>query len=69
MEVPLEPELEKVVLRKVETGEYPSVSVLVEEALFLLVERDWARSQEELQEKVPTAFESEPRPSEEVDRP
>jgi Arc/MetJ-type ribon-helix-helix transcriptional regulator len=69
MDVPLDSELEKVVLRKVETGEYPSVSVLIEEALFLLVERDWARSQEELQEKVPSAFEFEPRPSEEVDRP
>jgi Arc/MetJ-type ribon-helix-helix transcriptional regulator len=69
MEVPLDSELEKIVLRKVETGEYPSISVLVEEALFLLMERDWARSQEELQEKVPGVFESGPRAAEEVDRP
>jgi Arc/MetJ-type ribon-helix-helix transcriptional regulator len=69
MNVPLEPELEKVVLRKVETGEYPSVAVLVEEALFLLVERDWARSQAELQEKVPSAFEFDARPSTEGDLP
>ncbi len=45
MDIPLAPEIEAVVLRKVALGEYRSVVELVEEALFLLVERDWAASQ------------------------
>jgi Arc/MetJ-type ribon-helix-helix transcriptional regulator len=69
MDVPLAPELEQVVLRKVETGEYPSVAVLIEEALFLLVERDWGRSQAELQEKVPSAFDFDPQPATEGEPP
>ena len=56
MDVPLHPEIERVVRQKVESGEYPSIAALVEEALFLLVERDWARCQAELLEKVPSAF-------------
>ncbi|WP_435007112.1 ribbon-helix-helix domain-containing protein [Tundrisphaera lichenicola] len=60
MEVPLDPEIEQVVRQKVESGEYPSVSALVEEALFLLVERDWSRSQAELREKLPSAFGLDP---------
>ena len=60
MDVPLDPEIERVVLAKVGRGEYPSVAVLVEEALYLLVERDWSLSQLELQERVPSAFESIP---------
>jgi Arc/MetJ-type ribon-helix-helix transcriptional regulator len=59
MEVPLDPEIEKVVLQKVASGEYPSVAFLVEEALYLLVERDWSNSQAELQERVPSVFEFE----------
>lgn len=39
--IPLDGEIEQVVLAKVAAGEYRSVSELVEEALFLLVERDW----------------------------
>ncbi len=57
MEIPLDPEIEKVVLQKVTSGEYPSVANLVEEALFLLVERDWSRSQTELQGRMPSLFE------------
>jgi Arc/MetJ-type ribon-helix-helix transcriptional regulator len=56
MEVPLDPEIEQIVLQKVASGAYPSVSVLVEEALFLLVERDWSQSQAELQERMPSVF-------------
>jgi Arc/MetJ-type ribon-helix-helix transcriptional regulator len=67
MDVPMDPEIERVVRRKVESGEYPSVGVLIEEALFLLVERDWARSQAELQEQVPSAFDFGPQPSKEGD--
>ena len=48
MEIPLAPEIEEVVRRKVEVGEYVSVAALIEEALFLLVERDFERSQREL---------------------
>ncbi len=50
MDVALDPEVERVLLAKVEAGEYPSVQVLFEEALFLLVERDFRRSQAELQD-------------------
>ena len=63
MDVPLDPEIERVMRQKVESGEYPSVAVLVEEALFLLVERDWARSQADLQERMPSAFDLGPQPS------
>lgn len=56
MEVPMDPEIERVVLQKVASGEYPSIEVIVEEALFLLVERDWARIQSQLQERVPSVF-------------
>jgi Arc/MetJ-type ribon-helix-helix transcriptional regulator len=58
MEVPMDPEIERVVLQKIERGDYPSIADLVEEALYLLVERDWARSQAELQERVPSAFDA-----------
>ena len=67
MDVPLHPEIERVVRQKVECGEYPSISILVEEALFLLVERDWARSQADLQERMPTAFDPGPQPPTESD--
>jgi Arc/MetJ-type ribon-helix-helix transcriptional regulator len=60
MDVPLHPEIERVVRQKVESGEYPSIAALVEEALFLLVERDWSRCQAELLEKVPSAFGPDP---------
>jgi Arc/MetJ-type ribon-helix-helix transcriptional regulator len=52
-----------VILQKVASGEYRSVVELVEEALFLLVERDWSRSQAELQEQMPSVFQSEPEPT------
>ncbi len=52
MEIPLDPEIEQVVRRKVEGGEYPSAAALVEEALMLLVERDWQRSREALFERL-----------------
>ena len=68
MDVPLDPEIERVVLQKVRSGEYPSVAALVEEALFLLVERDWSRSQAELREQLPSVFDGEPGPSTEDDR-
>jgi Arc/MetJ-type ribon-helix-helix transcriptional regulator len=58
MEVPLDPEIERVVLDKVARGEYPSVVELVEDALYLLVERDWARSQADLQARMPAIFEA-----------
>jgi Arc/MetJ-type ribon-helix-helix transcriptional regulator len=58
MEVPMDPEIERVVREKVARGDYPSVAELVEEALYLLVERDWSRSQAELQERVPSVFEA-----------
>jgi Arc/MetJ-type ribon-helix-helix transcriptional regulator len=58
MEVPMDPEIERVVRQKVERGDYPSVAVMVEEALYLLVERDWTRSQAELQDRVPSAFDA-----------
>ena len=52
MDVPLDPEIEEVVRKKVEGGEYPSVSALIEEALMLLVERDWQRSREALFQRL-----------------
>ena len=52
MDVPLDPEIEEAVRRKVEGGEYPSVAALVEEALMLLVERDWQRTREALFERL-----------------
>jgi Arc/MetJ-type ribon-helix-helix transcriptional regulator len=69
MEVPLHPEIERVLRQKVESGEYPSIAALVEEALFLLVERDWSRCQAELLEKVPTAFGPAPELPTEDERP
>jgi len=57
VEVALAPEIEQVVLAKVASGEYPSVASLVEEALFLLVERDWLASQRELRERAPFVLE------------
>ena len=54
----MDPEIERVVLDKVRRGDYASVAELVEEALYLLVERDWSASQAELQERVPSAFAS-----------
>ena len=69
MDVPMDPEIEKVVLRKVESGEYPSLAMLVEEALYLLVERDWSRSQLELQERAPSVFEPDPSTPDEGHRP
>ena len=56
MDLPLHPESEAILRRKVEAGEYPSMEALVEEALFLLVERDWRKSQADLLEKVPSAI-------------
>jgi Arc/MetJ-type ribon-helix-helix transcriptional regulator len=53
VEIPLDPEIEQVVRQKVEAGEYPSVAVLVEEALFLLVQRDWAARRAELDASKP----------------
>lgn len=58
MEIPLHPEIERVVLEKVARGEYRSVAEMVEEALFLLVEREWSSSQAELQERVPSVFDA-----------
>ena len=56
MDIPLDGEIEQVVLAKVASGEYRSVSELVEEALFLLVERDWLAAQRELREQAPVLF-------------
>jgi Arc/MetJ-type ribon-helix-helix transcriptional regulator len=60
MEIPMNPEVERVVLEKVARGEYPSVAELVEEALYLLVERDWSKSQAELLDRAPSVFEPLP---------
>ena len=65
----MDPEVERVVREKVARGEYPSVAELVEEALFLLVERDWSRCQAELLEKVPSAFGPVPDSPMEGERP
>ena len=51
MEVDLAPEIEAVVRAKVAAGEYASVAALVEEALFLLVERDWHAAQRDLHQR------------------
>ncbi len=64
MEVPLDPEIEQVVRQKIENGEYPSLAVLFEEALFLLVERDWSNSQADLHQRMPAVFEPDPDSSE-----
>ena len=56
MEVALAPEIEAVVQAKVAAGEYPSVSALVEEALFLLVERDWQSLRREVGERAAFLF-------------
>jgi Arc/MetJ-type ribon-helix-helix transcriptional regulator len=69
MDVPLDPEIERVVLDKVARAEYPSVAELVEEALFLLVERDWSRSQAELQGRMPSIFEGITDPTPGADPP
>ncbi len=69
MDVPLHPEIEQVVRQKVESGEYPSVAALFEEALFLLVERDWSKVQEELNERMPSIFGPDPASPTEGDRP
>lgn len=57
MDVALPPEIEQVVLAKVAAGEYPSVAVLIEEALFLLVERDWQATRRELGDQAAFLFE------------
>ena len=57
MDVPLPPEIEQVVLAKVAAGEYPSVAILVEEALFLLVERDWQALRRDVGERAAFVFE------------
>ena len=56
MEIPLDGEIEQVVRAKVDSAEYQSVAHLVEEALFLLVERDWLASQHDLRERAPFVF-------------
>jgi Arc/MetJ-type ribon-helix-helix transcriptional regulator len=67
MEVLLDPEIEKVVLQKVARGEYPSVAIMIEEALYLLVERDWSQSQADLQQRMPSVFDLEPETSPEIE--
>lgn len=57
MEIELAPEVEQVVRDKVASGEYPTVAALVEEALYLLVERDWRAAQRDLRERAPALFE------------
>lgn len=56
MEVELAPEIEAILRAKVATGEYPSLAALVEDALFLLVERDWRAAQANLRSQVPAMF-------------
>ena len=53
MDVELAPEIEAVLRDKVAAGEYPSLVALVEEALFLLVERDWQVAQRNLHARAP----------------
>ena len=48
LQIDLAAEIEQVIERKVAAGEYSSVTALVEEALFLLVERDWQAAQTDL---------------------
>ena len=50
------PEIEQVVRDKVASGEYPTVAALIEEALFLLVERDWHAAQRDLRDRAPAIF-------------
>lgn len=52
MQVDLVPEIEAVVRAKVAAGEYASVAALIEEALFLLVERDWQEAQRDLRDQA-----------------
>ena len=52
----MHPEIERVVLDKVARGDYRSVAELIEEALYLLVERDWAACQADLNTRMPSAF-------------
>ncbi len=56
MQVDLAPEIEQVLHAKVAAGEYPSLAALVEEALFLLVERDWLAAQRDLRARSPGVF-------------
>ena len=56
----MHPEIERVVLEKVARGDYRSVAEMVEEALYLLMERDWSQSQAELQERAPSVFDPLP---------
>jgi len=58
----MDPEIERVILAMVDRGEYRSVGELVEEALYLLVERDWSRSQADLLKQAPSVFEPIPDP-------
>ena len=58
MELELPAEIEAVIRDKVAAGEYPSVAELVEEALFLLVERDWRAAQRNLTERGGLAFDA-----------
>lgn len=53
MDVNLTPEIEAILQAKVATGEYPSLAALIEEALFLLVERDWQSAQRDLLKRAP----------------
>ena len=69
MDVPLHPEIERVVRQKVDSGEYPSIAALFEEALFLLVERDWSKVQEELNQQMPSIFGPDPAAPPEGERP
>ena len=52
MEIDLAAEIVDVIEQKVAAGQYPSATALVEEALFLLVERDWQEAQGELHKQT-----------------
>jgi antitoxin ParD1/3/4 len=60
MNVNLSPELEKLILNKVKTGEYNSASEVVREALVLLEDRDRVRDlrREEFRKQVAAGLES-----------
>ena len=69
MDVTLPAEIEAVILAKVAAGEYASVTALLEEALFLLVQRDWQELRRELGERASFLFDGgDPAEAEGADR-
>ena len=67
VEVNLTADIERVIEQKLAAREYPSLDALLEEALFLLVERDWQLAQSDLRQQASFLWdEPESGPSEEA---